>query len=135
MKERVWDYMQLPSKTEVPAYRFNDLFEQMGNIIHEFQIVPESEITNRLKIVPGTPFSTPAVCTNSLPLGYISEVERKYNLVYYRTNPQEIDETLQIILDSKSSIHRQSRELFLQDKCDVAKFIADKLSYQTESFQ
>lgn len=55
---RTCDYILLPSETKVPALRFNVLFEQMGNIIHEFQIVQETATTIRLRVVPGRLFSS-----------------------------------------------------------------------------
>jgi phenylacetate-CoA ligase len=58
LRGRACDYIQLPSKTKVPALRFNVLFEQMGNIIHEFQIKQESVTKILLRVVPGRLFSS-----------------------------------------------------------------------------
>ena len=71
---------------------------------------------------------TPAVYTNHLPLGYISELERLYHLVFHRISSSAISDTVDIILNSDSNAYRKSRDKMLRNSCDVAKFVADSLS-------
>ena len=57
LRGRTCDYIEVPSKNKVPALRFNVLFEQLGGVIHEFQIVQKTPSSIQLKVVPGRHFT------------------------------------------------------------------------------
>lgn len=68
---------------------------------------------------------TPAIYTNTLQLGYISELEYRYGLVHHRTEYSDIVKTINQILERKSSAYDHSRKQLLRETCDVASFIAE----------
>ena len=56
IRGRSCDYIPLLSGKKIPVLKFNVLFEQMGDVINEFQIIHEGPSTLVLKIVPGSQF-------------------------------------------------------------------------------
>jgi len=75
---------------------------------------------------------TPAIYVNSLPLGYLTELEEEYGLVHAFTGDDRhvraVNRAVAVLTDDDGESWQRRRERLLADKCDVTDVVLDRLT-------
>jgi len=72
---------------------------------------------------------TPSIYVNTLKLGYINELEKKYGMVYHIQNPKNaIEKAISLLQEGDiKNTWKKRQEKLLKDKIDVTKYIVEKI--------
>ena len=82
---------------------------------------------------------TPAVYVSSIKLGYLIELEKKYNLVYnYNGSRKQINalnKSVEILKSSKKEKWKNNHAKLINDKINTAKYITNEIISETDDYQ